>query len=126
MSAFTTVVVNAMWFGRFTCSLPSFSVEVFCQKIMQYKATLAHIMRPVALLLAHSEEVVEYNLDSLNYIIVTGSTLKVRSLPLPANAHTAEVYLLSRLHCHTSLPLASHVLTSIRVRNTDLYTEASC
>src|SRR5450432_516885 len=38
---FATVVVQGMWFANFTCALPAFDLNLFCEKMSEYKATWA-------------------------------------------------------------------------------------
>lgn len=70
--------MQGMWFGNFTCGLPAFELELFCRKMDEYKATWAHIVPPVALLLAHSENLDKYDFSSLKIMMVAAAPLKVR------------------------------------------------
>ena len=74
---FATIVVQSMWFGNFTCALPAFGLDLFCRKMHEYRATWAHIVPPVALLLAHSEILDKYDLSALKIMMVAAAPLKV-------------------------------------------------
>jgi len=66
-----------MWFGNFTCALPAFELDLFCRKMDEHKATWAHIVPPVALLLAQSEKLDKYDLSSLKLVVIAAAPLKV-------------------------------------------------
>lgn len=72
----STVVLLGMWFGNFTLAIPAFDFETFCSQMARVKATWAHIVPPVALLLASSDVIDRYDLSSLRYIIVAAAPLK--------------------------------------------------
>lgn len=56
--------------------MPNFDFKVFCERIVQHKATMLHIVPPVALLLVSSELASHYDLSSVNHIIVAAAPLK--------------------------------------------------
>lgn len=70
------VVLQGMFFGSFSCGLPAFDLDIFCQQMQKWKATWAHIVPPVALLLANSEVMDKYDLSTLQYIVVAAAPLK--------------------------------------------------
>jgi len=72
----SVVVTMGMWLGSFTCGLPGFDLDIFCQKMSQYKANWAHIVPPVAVLLAQSDIPVKYDLSALKRIIVAAAPMK--------------------------------------------------
>jgi 4-coumarate--CoA ligase len=72
----STVVLLGMWMGNFTLGIPAFDFETFCRQMARVRATWAHIVPPVALLLASSEIIEKYDLSSLRYIIVAAAPLK--------------------------------------------------
>jgi acyl-coenzyme A synthetase/AMP-(fatty) acid ligase len=72
-----------MWFGNFTCGLPAFEFGLFCRKMDEYKATWAHLVPPVALLLAQSESLDKYDLSSLKFVVIAAAPLKVRIISMP-------------------------------------------
>lgn len=65
-----------MWVGNFTCALPGFDLSVFCEKMALHRATWAHIVPPVALLLANSEIPLQHDLSTLEMMVVAASPLK--------------------------------------------------
>lgn len=67
-----------MWLGNFTCAIPAFELNVFCQKMEEHKATWAHAVPPVALLLASSDVPLKYDLSTLECVVVAAAPLKVR------------------------------------------------
>ena len=69
--------MQGMWFGNFTCALPAFELDLFCRKMDEYKATWSHIVPPVALLLAQSENLHKYDLSSLKFVMIAAAPLKV-------------------------------------------------
>jgi 4-coumarate--CoA ligase len=66
-----------MWFGNFTCGLPAFELDLFCRKMDEYKASWAHIVPPVALLLSQSATINKYDLSSLKFVMIAAAPLKV-------------------------------------------------
>jgi acyl-CoA synthetase (AMP-forming)/AMP-acid ligase II len=71
-----TVVLNNMWFGNFTCALPSFDLDTYCQQFSKYKATLAYLVPPIVLLLVASDIPKRYDFSALECMIVAASPLK--------------------------------------------------
>ncbi|OQU95566.1 hypothetical protein CLAIMM_01751 [Cladophialophora immunda] len=69
-------VLGAMWNGQFVCALPSFDLEIYCQKMAEYKATWAHIVPPVAVQLADSDVPLKYDLSHLKIILVGAAPTK--------------------------------------------------
>ena len=69
--------MQGMWFGNLTCALPGFELDLYCQKMDEHKATWSHIVPPVALLLAHSENLQKYDLSALKFVMVGAAPLKV-------------------------------------------------
>lgn len=72
----SVVVTAGMWLGSFTCALPGFDLETFCQKMSQYKANWAHIVPSVAVLLAQSDIPMSYDLSALERIVVAAAPMK--------------------------------------------------
>lgn len=70
------VVLQSMWLGAFVCALPAFDLDLFCAKMSQYRATLAHIVPPVAVMLAASEIPLRYDLSALQRIVVAAAPTK--------------------------------------------------
>lgn len=71
-----TVVLGGMWIGNFTCALPTFDLEVYCQQFAKYKATLAYLVPPVVLLLVASPIPRKYDLSALECMIIAAAPLK--------------------------------------------------
>lgn len=65
-----------MWVGSFTCGIPAFEFELFCQKMAQYKATWAHIVPPIAVQLANSDVALKYDLSALKTILIAAAPTK--------------------------------------------------
>src|SRR4051812_18118112 len=65
-----------MWVGSFTCGIPVFEFELFCRKMNQYRANWAHIVPPIAVLLADSPAVAKYDLSSLKTIMISAAPTK--------------------------------------------------
>jgi len=74
------VVLGGMWLGSFTCGLPAFDLELFCQKMAEFKATWVHIVPPVATLLSQSDIPLKYDLSNLRTIVVAAAPMKVGHL----------------------------------------------
>jgi 4-coumarate--CoA ligase len=72
----SVVVINGMWLGNFSCAMPSFNLDVFCAKMAEYDATWAHIVPPVALLMAFSDIPLKYDLKSLQRIVIAAAPTK--------------------------------------------------
>lgn len=72
----STIVLLGMFVGNFSLGIQAFDFELFCSRMMKHKATWAHIVPPVALLLASSEIIDNYDLSSLRYIVVAAAPLK--------------------------------------------------
>jgi 4-coumarate--CoA ligase len=72
----SVVVIGGMWLGTFTCAIPSFDLELFCAKSAEYRANWAHLVPPVALLMASSDIPLKYNMDSLERIIIAAAPTK--------------------------------------------------
>jgi 4-coumarate--CoA ligase len=72
----STIVLLGMWMGNFTLGIPAFDFETFCGQMARVRATWAHIVPPVALLLASSDIIERSDLISLRYIIVAAAPLK--------------------------------------------------
>lgn len=72
----STVVLLGMFVGNFSLAIPAFDFELFCERMSKHKATWAHIVPPVALLLASSEISENFDLSSLEYIVVAAAPLK--------------------------------------------------
>lgn len=67
-----------MWYGGSYLGLPSFNLDVFCQKAHDLKATDMHLVPPIALLLTNSALVQKYDLSSVRKIVIAAAPLKVR------------------------------------------------
>lgn len=65
-----------MWVGNFTCALPAFDLSIFCEKMALHRATWAHIVPPIALLLANSDIPLQHDLSALELVVVAASPLK--------------------------------------------------
>ena len=65
-----------MWLGSFTCAIPSFDLETFCKLMSENESTWAHIVPPIAVLLANSPVPLKYNLSSLNVIVISAAPTK--------------------------------------------------
>ena len=67
-----------MWLGNFTCAMPSFDLEAFCKLMSKdrYDATWAHIVPPIAVLLANSPVSLKYDLSSLRVIVISAAPTK--------------------------------------------------
>jgi 4-coumarate--CoA ligase len=72
----SVVVINGMWLGNFSCAMPSFNLDVFCSKMAEYGATWAHIVPPVALLMAFSDIPLKYDIKSLRQIVIAAAPTK--------------------------------------------------
>ena len=72
----STVVLLGMFVGNYTLGIPAFDFELFCEQMSKHKATWAHIVPPVALLLASSVVSDKYDLSSLEYIVIAAAPLK--------------------------------------------------
>lgn len=72
----SAVVLGGMWVGSFTYCMQSFDLETYCQKIEQYKATSAHIVPPIAVMLANSDVAAKYDLTSIKVMMVAGAPTK--------------------------------------------------
>lgn len=70
------VVLAGMWVGNFTCGMPAFDLELYCQKMAEYKATWTHIVPPVAVALANSDIAAKYDLSSLKMILISAAPTK--------------------------------------------------
>ncbi|KAF2747609.1 putative amp dependent CoA ligase [Sporormia fimetaria CBS 119925] len=71
-----TVVLGNMWLGNFTCGLPSFDLETYCQQFGKYRATLAYLVPPVVLLLVTSNIPRKYDFSALECMIIAAAPLK--------------------------------------------------
>jgi acyl-CoA synthetase (AMP-forming)/AMP-acid ligase II len=71
-----TVVLGGMWIGNFTCALPTFDLETYCQQFGKYRATLAYLVPPVVLLLVASDIPRKYDFSALECMIVAAAPLK--------------------------------------------------
>lgn len=69
-----------MWVGAHYCALPAFDLETFCRKSSELQVTDLHIVPPVALLLAASPVAQQYDLPSLERVVISAAPLKVRFL----------------------------------------------
>ncbi len=85
----TCVVVQAMWLGAFACALPAFDPELFCSKMAEFRATLAHVVPPVAVMLAASDIPLKHDLSSLQRIIVAAAPTK-RALQMRLKARFSQ------------------------------------
>lgn len=65
-----------MWFGNFTCALPTFDLETYCQQFGKYRATLAYVVPPVVLQLVASDTPRKYDFSALECMLVAASPLK--------------------------------------------------
>ncbi|KAI1628330.1 amp dependent CoA ligase, partial [Exophiala viscosa] len=83
------VAILGMWLGTFTCGLTSFDLELFCQKLAETKATYAHLVPPVAALLATSEVSLQNDLSSLRTLVVAAAPMK-RDLQLRLKARLGD------------------------------------
>lgn len=72
----SVVVLQIMWLGGFACAIPAFDLELFCSKMAEHKATCAHIVPPVAVLLANSDTALKYDLSSLRTIVIAAAPVK--------------------------------------------------
>ncbi|KAK5044471.1 hypothetical protein LTR84_010752 [Exophiala bonariae] len=79
------VAIYGMWIGSFTYGLTSFHLELFCQKLAEHKATFAHLVPPVAALLATSEIPLKHDLSALTTLVVAAAPMK-RDLQLKLKA----------------------------------------
>lgn len=79
------VTILGMWLGTFTCGLTSFDLGLFCQKLAETKATYAHLVPPVAALLATSELSLKNDLSALRTLVVAAAPMK-RDLQLKLKA----------------------------------------
>ncbi|KAF2741498.1 amp dependent CoA ligase [Polyplosphaeria fusca] len=71
-----TVVLNNMWVGNFTCVLPAFDLEIYCQQFEKYRATLAYLVPPIVLQLVASEIPRKYDFSALECMLVSAAPLK--------------------------------------------------
>ncbi|KAF2109678.1 amp dependent CoA ligase [Lophiotrema nucula] len=71
-----TVILNNMWIGNFTCALPSFDLETYCQQFSKYRATLAYLVPPIVLQLVASEIPRKYDFSALECMVVAAAPLK--------------------------------------------------
>ena len=72
----SVVVLGGMWYGSFTCGIPAFDLDLFCRKMEEHRATWAHIVPPVAILLANSDIAAKYDLSSLKLILISAAPTK--------------------------------------------------
>ncbi|KAF1347569.1 putative amp dependent CoA ligase [Delphinella strobiligena] len=72
----SVVVLQIMWVGGFACAIPAFDLELFCSKMFEHRATCAHIVPPVAVLLANSDTTLKYDLSSLRTMVIAAAPLK--------------------------------------------------
>ncbi|KAF1807817.1 putative amp dependent CoA ligase [Eremomyces bilateralis CBS 781.70] len=70
------VVLQAMWLGAFVCGIPAFDLELFCEKMAEYKANWVHVVPPVAIMLADSDIPLKYDLSSLRRIVIAAAPTK--------------------------------------------------
>ncbi|KAF2703992.1 putative amp dependent CoA ligase [Pleomassaria siparia CBS 279.74] len=70
------VVLNNMWLGNFTCALPNFDLEIYCQQFSRYKATLAYLVPPIVLMLVASDIPKRYDFSALECMIIGAAPLK--------------------------------------------------
>ncbi|KIX97748.1 uncharacterized protein Z520_06526 [Fonsecaea multimorphosa CBS 102226] len=70
------VVVQAMWLGAFACAIHAFNLDVFCAKMAEFRATWAHVVPPVAVMLAASDIPMKYDLSALQRIVVAAAPTK--------------------------------------------------
>ncbi|KAF2192551.1 putative amp dependent CoA ligase [Zopfia rhizophila CBS 207.26] len=71
-----TIVLNGMWLGNFTCALPLFDLETFCQRFGRHKATLAYLVPPIVLQLVASDIPHKYDFSTLECMVVAAAPLK--------------------------------------------------
>jgi 4-coumarate--CoA ligase len=71
----TTVVLLEMLVGNRSLGIPAFDFEFFCEQMSKHKVTRAHIVPPVALLLASSKVSDKYDISSLKYIAIVTASL---------------------------------------------------
>jgi 4-coumarate--CoA ligase len=84
-----TIVLATMWHGSFACAIPSFDLDLFCRKMEEYKATWAHIVPPVAIMLASSDVAAKYDLSHLKLILISAAPTK-RDLQMKLKARFGE------------------------------------
>lgn len=67
-----------MWLGNFTCAIPSFDLDAFCRLMSKdhHNATWAHIVPPIAVMLANSPVPLKYDLSSLKVIVISAAPTK--------------------------------------------------
>lgn len=66
-----------MWLGNFTCALPSFDLETYCQQFGKYRATLAYVVPPIVLMLVASDIPKKHDFSALECMVVAAAPLKV-------------------------------------------------
>ncbi|ORY10621.1 amp dependent CoA ligase [Clohesyomyces aquaticus] len=71
-----TVVLNGMWLGNFTCALPTFDLETYCQQFGKYRATLAYLVPPIVLQLVASDAPRKHDFSALECMVVSAAPLK--------------------------------------------------
>ncbi|KAF2467254.1 putative amp dependent CoA ligase [Lindgomyces ingoldianus] len=70
------VVLNGMWLGNFTCALPTFDLETYCQLFGKYRATLAYLVPPIVLQLVTSDIPRKHDFSALECMVVAAAPLK--------------------------------------------------
>jgi 4-coumarate--CoA ligase len=65
-----------MWLGNFTCALPTFDLETYCQQFAKFKATLAYLVPPIVLMLVASDIPRKYDFSALECMVVAAAPLK--------------------------------------------------
>ncbi|KEF57083.1 uncharacterized protein A1O9_07273 [Exophiala aquamarina CBS 119918] len=72
----STVVLSGMYVGNFTCGIPTFDFNLYCSKMAEYEATMAHIVPPIAIALANWSLSAKYDLSSLKVILIGAAPTK--------------------------------------------------
>ena len=73
-----SIITYGMWVGSFTCAIPSFDLETFCRLMSKEHraATWAHIVPPIAVMLANSPVPLKYDLSCLKVIVISAAPTK--------------------------------------------------